>query len=499
MFSYYDEPEFDYNLDRFVKDPSTPTTTTPNRFSNYFCGSTTTPTSNLHTPPSSTVSNNHQDHHISGEYRNSLSAALFQEDDLRSSMSSSSQRRSGLFTSPVHHQPATTTKQYDNLMGVCYARNKARHFQSKSFRIIPQTPERILDAPDLLDDFYLNLIDWSAKNVLAVALNQTVYLWYAATGDIQQLMSTHEDDNIVTSVSWNADGTILAVGTNSCEVQFWDVSSRLLKTVPGHRGRVGSLAWSGSVLASGSRDSTIGLCDVRTYQRTATLQAHTQEVCGLRWSSDGTQLASGGNDNLLYVWDHNRLSQECRPRLRLTQHTAAVKALAWNPQHPQLLASGGGTADKTLRFWDTHTGQCLHHVDTRSQVCSIVWSLDGNELVTSHGYSDNQLVLWKYPSLKRMADLTGHTSRVLHLALSPDGQLVVSAAGDETIRFWKCFAQSNKGNSTTSRRKSTRGRMSSGHEEDATPDMDMSFGDEKNYSALASLMESSSLTEMTLR
>lgn len=34
----------------------------------------------------------------------------------------------------------------------------------------------------------------------------------------------------------------------------------------------------------------------------------------------------------------------------------------------------------------------------------------------------------------------GHTSRVLHMAMSPDGSTVVSAAADETLRLWKCFA-----------------------------------------------------------
>ena len=37
--------------------------------------------------------------------------------------------------------------------------------------------------------------------------------------------------------------------------------------------------------------------------------------------------------------------------------------------------------------------------------------------------------------------MTGHNSRVLHLAQSPDGVTVCSAAADETLRFWKCFAE----------------------------------------------------------
>ncbi len=47
--------------------------------------------------------------------------------------------------------------------------------------------------------------------------------------------------------------------------------------------------------------------------------------------------------------------------------------------------------------------------------------------------------MWKYPSMACQAELTGHTSRVLHMAMSPDGTTVVSAAGDETLRFWKVF------------------------------------------------------------
>ena len=41
----------------------------------------------------------------------------------------------------------------------------------------------------------------------------------------------------------------------------------------------------------------------------------------------------------------------------------------------------------------------------------------------------------------QVAEMSGHTSRVLHLAQSPDGVTVCSAAADETLRFWKCFAE----------------------------------------------------------
>lgn len=50
------------------------------------------------------------------------------------------------------------------------------------------------------------------------------------------------------------------------------------------------------------------------------------------------------------------------------------------------------------------------------QVCALQWNPHERELLSSHGFSQNQLCLWKYPSMVKMAEFTGHTSRVLHLA-----------------------------------------------------------------------------------
>lgn len=39
---------------------------------------------------------------------------------------------------------------------------------------------------------------------------------------------------------------------------------------------------------------------------------------------------------------------------------------------------------------------------------------------------DNQLTIWKYPSLTRIIDIPAHETRILHSALSPDGQTLAS-------------------------------------------------------------------------
>ena len=317
-------------------------------------------------------------------------------------------------------------------------------------RHIPSQPSRVLDAPDLLDDYYLNLVDWSDTNWLAIALGQTVYLWNAETGDIDELCTFDEGPNAhIASVAWVQEGGAhLAVGTSNGQTELWDVvQSKKLRSMDGHTDRVGALSWNRHLLTSGSRDTSIVHHDVRIAgHNVATLRQHQQEVCGLKWSPDGETLASGANDNLLCLWDAARSQQ---PRHRITDHQAAVKALAWSPHERHLLASGAGTADRTIKFWNASTGALLNSIDTGSQVCALLWNPYEKEIVSSHGFARNQISLWKYPSMAKIRDLEGHTSRVLHLACGPTGT-VLSAAGDETLRFWDVFAPPPSGKTSKS-------------------------------------------------
>lgn len=50
---------------------------------------------------------------------------------------------------------------------------------------------------------------------------------------------------------------------------------------------------------------------------------------------------------------------------------AAVKGLAWCPWSSGILASGGGTADRTIRIWNINNGTNIQTVDAKSQVVKI--------------------------------------------------------------------------------------------------------------------------------
>ncbi|XP_017045342.1 fizzy-related protein homolog [Drosophila ficusphila] len=307
-------------------------------------------------------------------------------------------------------------------------------------RRLPRLPYKILDAPELQDDFYLNLIDWSSENTLVVGLGCSAYLWSAVTGQVTRLCDFSQEDNLVTAVSWHGGGRQVAIGTLSGYVSIWDAEGQQeLNRLDGHSSRVTALAWRGNSLASGSRDRSILQRDVRNPPKhiTRCLRGHKLEVCGLQWSPSNRYLASGSSDNRLLVWTENCPEPVCA----FKEHKAVVKALAWSPHKSGLLASGGGSADRCLRFWNVLTGKMVQCVDTGAQISNLAWARNSSELVTTHGQAEPQIIVWRYPSLKQVVKLTGHTHRVLYLSVSPDKESIVTGGADETLRFWTVFTK----------------------------------------------------------
>ncbi|NWI01652.1 FZR1 protein, partial [Tichodroma muraria] len=299
----------------------------------------------------------------------------------------------------------------------------------KPTRKISKIPFKVLDAPELQDDFYLNLVDWSSLNVLSVGLGTCVYLWSACTSQVTRLCDLSVEGDSVTSVGWSERGNLVAVGTHKGFVQIWDAAAgKKLSMLEGHTARVGKDQGS-----AGNRELRVpGLIFVNIkIFRFKILSSHSSGVLIWHKFDHISSLCQ------LLVWNHSSLS----PVQQYTEHLAAVKAIAWSPHQHGLLASGGGTADRCIRFWNTLTGQPLQCIDTGSQVCNLAWSKHANELVSTHGYSQNQILVWKYPSLTQVAKLTGHSYRVLYLAMSPDGEAIVTGAGDETLRFWNVFSK----------------------------------------------------------
>ncbi len=160
-------------------------------------------------------------------------------------------------------------------------------------RIYPSAPSRVLDAPELMNDYYLNLLHWGSNNILAVALANSVYLWHPSDGHIDTLLTLEDSSQHISSIQFAPDSSCVAVGTSLNTVQIWDLQNqKIVREMTGHSNRVSSLSWMDNrVVSSGGRDSMIINHDFRIRRNAISYYTgHQQEVCGLTWSPDSSCL-----------------------------------------------------------------------------------------------------------------------------------------------------------------------------------------------------------------
>jgi WD40 repeat protein len=234
--------------------------------------------------------------------------------------------------------------------------------------------------------------------LVSASQDGTVRLWDVAANTITVTLYT----SWAYCVDWSPDGQQLAVGTNSGEVQIWDVASQqMLHTwqSPTHTA-VLSLGWSpdGNTIASGEWAGEIYLWDVATGQVRQTITGYSNEpsdVNGLAWSPDGSTLATTHPDGQIRLWD----PATGQLTLAIEAHTGWARGIAWSPDG-LLLASTG--QDRRIVVWDPLTGLPYaeqHH--NRLPVWSVSWSPDGTMVASGAGvYEERHIgatIVWRVP------------------------------------------------------------------------------------------------------
>ncbi|KAG9657440.1 WD40 repeat-like protein, partial [Aureobasidium melanogenum] len=273
---------------------------------------------------------------------------------------------------------------------------------------------QFLDAPALRDDYYCSLLAYSnTAKCLAVGLGAQVYTWSEVRGvespeSLGQPFAGHVTSLSFSSTEGESPRTFRRASVRHPGVKV-PVEYLLVGDEAGHiylysvewpnAEDVDIFAWPGSMIVL------------------ARLDLHSQQICGLAWSPDGQFFASGGNDNALFVFETRRIMQlenipaqhrimvrddfayyspagqeEARwilPGQESHHYTlnAAVKALAFCPWQPSLLAAGGGSNDRCIHFYHTISGAKLATIDCLSQVTSLVWSRTRREIAATFGFT----------------------------------------------------------------------------------------------------------------
>nr|XP_009386041.1 PREDICTED: cell division cycle 20.2, cofactor of APC complex-like [Musa acuminata subsp. malaccensis] len=220
-----------------------------------------------------------------------------------------------------------------------------------------------------------------SNNVLAIGLEDAVYLWDAAN-ESTKLLQPVEDKGPITCIRWSQDCAVLAVSFGNSDLSLIDLATG--HVVDGmedeNQAPVLSLAWrSNSILTVGRFDGTVVDYDFRKDDMFICFyNGHRRGVCSLKWSVlSGRYLAIGGQDKLVHIWDACMPVSRDHPRQRqwlhrISSHTSIVKAVDWCPTRSNLLAFGGGCNDHCVKFWNTVNGACLNSIDAGSEVCALL-------------------------------------------------------------------------------------------------------------------------------
>ncbi|MDX2255825.1 MAG: hypothetical protein NW214_09940 [Pseudanabaenaceae cyanobacterium bins.39] len=312
------------------------------------------------------------------------------------------------------------------------------------------------------------------RYLLSASKDRSARLWYVQTSLLKTL---YGHKNTIWSVSYSPNNQFFASGSVDKTVRIWNADGSLHKELIGHQDTVYGVSFShdSKMLVSASEDGSARIWDSLTGKLLHVLNMHGASLIYATFSPDQKILATLGSDKKIKLWQWNQTNQPPLWR-ELVGHTQDVWAISFSPDSKFIASTGN---DATIRIWEVQTGKSLviNDVHTNGGL-AIAYSPDG-KLIASVG-KDGKLKLWEPQTGKLIKEivmdrantwsyglafhpngqviavgnadksikifdtksgnllktLSAHTAEVNAIAFSPDGQKVVSASRDSTLRLW---------------------------------------------------------------
>ncbi|MFH8803705.1 TIR domain-containing protein [Streptomyces sp. NPDC017936] len=243
-------------------------------------------------------------------------------------------------------------------------------------------------------------------------------------------------------ISYSPDGELLAVGSEDGGVLVCDaVTGTALRTLEGHTDRVYAVTFRERVLATGSADGTVRLWDPVSGACRHRLEIHPAGVWPVALDAEGSLLATGDADGVVTLWD----TATGEPLHRLPGHSAPVYTVAFGPGNAVLVT---GDASAAVRLWDPAGGRLLGELPGhRGAVFRARFAPDGALLATGDmgaGRSGTVRV-WDVAGRRLLHTFTGHRGRVYTLDFHPGGRFLVSGDTEGEVRLWDLAAGTGAG------------------------------------------------------
>ena len=296
-------------------------------------------------------------------------------------------------------------------------------------------------------------------NRIAVATDIGIWIYEAQTGKELTLLTGHTER--VTAIDFPTDGRFLASGSFDRTVRLWDIDTGKQTAVfAGHRGGIAAIAVSPdgkSVVSGGSWDSTLILWDTETGEQIKRHTRYTDNLIrrfkiwldksrtvpdpnaieALAFSPDGKTFVSGHRDSTLRLWNAETGWKSATVK---DHKRGGIDGLAFSPDGNMLASS---TMDGTMLHTFRKGRPLVRHIHGIPFPRNLVFSPDGTRIIGS-GYLGRETIgkqrfVHKWDAATGellMSTPTAHTDQLEALAVSPDGNTVLTGSWDGTIHKW---------------------------------------------------------------
>jgi WD40 repeat protein len=279
------------------------------------------------------------------------------------------------------------------------------------------------------------------------------YLWQLTRSGALITLTNRPTPGI--SVSFSPDGTRLAVSWWDGRVDLWDVPGRRwVRTLTArHPGQV-AFSPVRNLLAATSEPNVVTLYDLDSGRESLLWRAPYQGAWVVRdmaFSRDGSRLAiyagiaydkrDPSNRDGDQVWLVNVSSSQIESRhstLNSRDNYFGAAQLSPDNRRLYLARSDALNSRYSIQCLDLATGQELWQTEPQqdSGLTTLALSPDGQVLASGSGYEDHSIRVWEAATGQLLRQLDGHTGWVCKLAFTRDGGRLISAATDQTIRIW---------------------------------------------------------------
>ncbi|CAE7225852.1 unnamed protein product [Rhizoctonia solani] len=227
----------------------------------------------------------------------------------------------------------------------------------------------------------------------------------------------------------------MAVGNNICILDEL-AGETLLDPLEGHTDLVScvSISSNGLYIASGSYDSTIRVWDANTGKlMTGPWKAHRNKVTSVAFSPDSARIASTDSSEDVKIWSVQNGEHVVSTRLN-DEHPDHIRAAIFSSDGSMIIS---GNENNTMCFWDAHTGDLLSKQsrEPSTTINSLALSTDGSRIICACG--DGSICVWDTKTRQQVPGLTLKLGGAVTQAIfSPDNKYIAACHGTPTVCLW---------------------------------------------------------------